>query len=337
MNNVSNYLTKKNITLAVLFMIAIGLPYMFKSPFAKHILFFVMLWSICGVAWNILAGYAGQTSLGHALFYGIGAYVSTMLLLKLNLSPWIGMLVAVGICCAMAWLFSRFLFNLSGFYFTIATIALGEIFLVLFTSWSFVDAARGLFLPVVSGGNSLLYLRFSAKEPYYYIAFVFLIIALLVSHYLSISKAGYYFRAIRDESDAAISLGVDIRKYKTIAYMFSVSFCAIAGVLYANYSLYIDPDSVMNIKLSTQICLVAIMGGVGTLWGPIIGSMILTSISEIMRFYLGGLGLALDLIIYSLFIIVFAVFQPNGIIGMFRTAKEKMIKRQLSKAKKTNA
>ena len=315
--------SRKMLPVVFAVIVALILPYALPSTFAKHTLFMILIWSTCGVAWNILSGYAGQTSLGHALFYGLGAYVSAMLYTRLGVIPWIGMLAGAAAAAALAWGFGRFMFRLSGFYFSIATIALGEIMLVTFKSWSFVGDSRGIFIRASRGANPLLWMFFRDKEPYCYIALVLLIACVIASYKLSQSRAGYYFRAIRDESQAAESLGVDINKYKTIAYMFSAAFCAMAGTIYACYTMYIDPDSVLKSTLSTQICLVAVLGGIGTLPGPIIGSAVLLSVSEFMRLKLSGSGNALDLLLYGIFIIVFAVFQPNGIMGIVASLKKK--------------
>ena len=324
MNNVKKLINRKRIALILVVIVALVLPYAQPSSFAKHTLFMIIIWAICGVAWNMLSGYAGQTSLGHALFYGMGAYVSTMLLAKLSISPWIGMIAGAVFAAALAWLFGKFLFRLSGFYFSIATIALSEIFLVLFKTWSFVGDSRGIFIQGLGDANPLWMMYFKGKEPYCYIALLVLAACMISSWLLSRSKAGYYFRAIRDEPEAAVSLGVDINKYKTLAYMFSAAFCAMAGTIYACYTMYIDPDSVLKNTLSTQICLVAILGGIGTLWGPVIGSAVLLTVSEFARLKLSGSGNALDLLLYGLFIIIFAVFQPNGIMGIVAALKARL-------------
>ena len=307
----------------IIAVLALILPYALTSTFAKHTLFMILIWGTCGVAWNVLSGYAGQTSLGHALFYGLGAYVSAMLYTRLGIIPWIGMLAGAVTAAAFAWVFGRFMFRLSGFDFSIATIALGEIFLVVFKSWSFVGDSRGIFIRASRNQNPILWMNFRDKEPYCYIALILLLCCLFASYKLSQSRAGYYFRAIRDEPQAAVSLGVDINKYKTIAYMFSAAFCAMAGTVYACYTMYIDPDSVLKSTLSTQICLVAVLGGIGTLPGPIIGSAVLLSVSEFMRLKLSGSGNALDLLLYGIFIILFAVFQPNGIMGIVASFRKK--------------
>ncbi len=304
-----------------------ALPFLLRNSFAKDTFFMVLIWATCGVAWNMLSGYAGQTSLGHSLFFGVGAYTATMMTVRAGLSPWIGMLAGMLICCILTWILGRFLFLLSGFYFSIATSALAEIFLVLFKSWKFVGDTRGLYLAPPAARGDLWMINFPTKEPYCVIAFALLLVTMLASYLLSRSRAGYYFRAIRDDSEAAVSLGVDIDRYKTVAYMFSGAFCALAGTLYACYLRYIDPDSVMKSTISVQICLISVLGGIGTLWGPIIGSSLLIFISEYIRLQMGGSGTAIDQLVYALIIILFAVLQPNGIIGLYKALRGKWEKR----------
>ena len=325
MSDFKQFVTRKNIIILVVLLAFFIMPQMITSPFIEHSLFMIFIWSICGVAWNVLSGSAGQTSLGHAMFFGIGAYVSTMLFLHLNITPWVGLFAAAAAACIAAFLCSRFMFKLSGFYFAIGTIALSEIVLVLFTSWRFVGSARGLFIPMYRGAYPFLTAMQSLdKVPYIYTAMVLLLLCIAGSYYMSLSRAGYYFRAIRDEPEAAESLGIDIRRYKTIAYMFSAAFCAMAGVLYAHYAFYIDPDSTMHSRISVQIAIVAILGGINSLWGPIVGAAVLVTVSEWARLNLGGTGQAVDLLLYSLCIILFAVYQPNGIVGLIKSILRKI-------------
>jgi len=284
----------------------------------------ILIWSICGVGWNVLSGSTGQMSLGHSLYFGVGAYVSTMLFMELRITPWVGIFAAAIVAGVLAFIFSRFMFKLSGFYFAIGTIALSEITFTLFMAWRYVGSARGLLIPIYRGDfKFLVAMQSNNAAPYIYTALGVLVICLIGSNYLSRSRAGYYFRAIRDEAEAAESFGIDLRKYKTIAYMYSAVFCAMAGVLYAHYAYYIDPDSVMHNRIAVQIAIVAILGGIGNLWGPIIGATVLVAVSEFARLNLGGTGQAVDLLIYAMFIIIFAVFQPHGIIGMINSIIQK--------------
>ena len=304
------------LALGGLFVLLILVPFFFRGYFQRHVAIMILMWSTIGVAWNMLAGYAGQTSLGHAVYFGIGAYTTGILFAKANITPWIGGILGAFFAAVMAGGLGFPLFRLSGFYFSIATIALGEIVWILFTNWDWVGGARGLFIPSV--GDSWTFIQFSNKIPYYYIILSLFAITFLAAYFLSKSRAGYYFRAVRDEYEAAMSLGVDIRKYKTLAYAFSAFFTALAGAFYACYILYIDPDSVLMGKISIQICFFTILGGIGELWGPLAGAIALIPISEFARIHFSGGGRAVDLLIYGVLIVLFAIYQPHGVIGMFK-------------------
>jgi branched-chain amino acid transport system permease protein len=292
-------------------------PWVLTMPFAQHLMIMVFLYALLGEAWNILGGYAGQVSLGHAVYFGVGAYTSTLLLIYARLSPWLGMLLGAGLAVGIALIIGYPCFRLRGHYFAIATIAVGEIVAILFANWDFVRGASGVYLPLLE--ESWLNFEFHAgKLPYYYIAYGLLAAVMAVTFRLERSKVGYYLRAIKEDQEAAQSVGVNAARYKLIAIAISAFFTALGGTFYAQYILYIDPESVLPLSLSIQICLVAVLGGTGTLWGPVLGAFILVPLSEITRVYLGGTGRAIDLVIYGFLIMLVAVFQPAGLMGLFR-------------------
>lgn len=269
-----------------------------------------------GVAWNIVGGYAGQASLGHAAFYGLGAYCSTLLLVKFGINPWIG-IVAGGLLSALLSLgFGWSCFRLKGHYFAMATIAVAELVQIFFTEWDYAGAAVGLYVPMDRIG--WLWLNFSTKLPYYWLALGLLLITLGANWWIERSWLGYYFRAIKDEPDAARSIGVDIARYKQLALSVSAFFTALGGSLYAQKELYIDPASVLSTALSIKMALVSILGGVGTLFGPVVGSVVLTCIEEFTRTVFGGTGRGTDTIIYATLLIAVAVFYPTGMVGGWR-------------------
>jgi branched-chain amino acid transport system permease protein len=297
-------------------------PLIFTLPFPRHLMIMIFLYAILGLAWNMIGGYAGQISLGHALFFGIGAYTSTLMLMKLWVSPWVGMLAGGAISIVVSLIIGYPCFKLAGHYFAIATIAIAEIAMVWMLNWDWAGAAVGLTLPILP--ESLINLEFhSSKAPYYYIAFGLLILALLATFWIDRSKLGYYFKAIKGDLEAARSLGIDVTKYKFYALALSAFFTSICGSFYAQYVLFIDPDSVFPLMLSIIPCLIATLGGVGTIWGPVIGSFILIPISEFTRIYLGGGGKGTDLILYGLLIIIISVYQPFGLIGLIRRLRKK--------------
>jgi branched-chain amino acid transport system permease protein len=281
----------------------------------------VLMAAQVGVAWNMVGGYAGQVSLGHAAFYGLGAYASTLLLVKFGINPWIGVVSGGVIAALLSLAFGWSCFRLKGHYFAMATIAVAELVQIFFTEWEYGGAAVGLYVPLDKQG--WLWMSFSTKLPYYWLALGLLLLTLAANWWIERSYLGYYFRAIKDEPDAARSIGINIARYKQIALSVSAFFTAIGGSLYAQKEIYIDPNSVLSTALSIKMALVAILGGVGTLFGPVIGAVVLTSIEEFTRIFFGGTGRGTDVIIYASLIIVIAVFYPTGIIGWLRSFRER--------------
>jgi len=272
------------------------------------------LFAMCGVAWNVMGGYAGMFSFGQAAFFGIGAYTSSFLLLTFRVSPWIGLVVGGVISSLLAAAIGYPCSNLRGHYFAIASIAFAEIVRIVFTNWQMVGAAEGLTIPMLK--ESLANFMFhSSKLPYYYIILAFLLLALAVCRWVSTSKMGYYFRAIKESHEIAQVLGVDVVRYRLYAIMISAFLTSMAGTFYAQYILYIDPDSVMILAISVQIVLVAMLGGASTVLGPIIGAAVLVPLSEYSRAWLGYKGTGMDLIIYGTLITLISMYQPNGVWG----------------------
>jgi branched-chain amino acid transport system permease protein len=287
---------------------------LFSSPFAQHVMILTCLIAMCGVAWNIMGGYAGMFSFGQAAFFGIGAYTSSFLLLTFGVSPWIGLVAGGMISSLLAAAIGYPCSNLRGHYFAIASIAFAEIVRIVFTNWQLVGAAEGLTIPMLK--ESLVNFMFhSSKLPYYYIIFAFLLLALAVCRWVSTSKMGYYFRAIKESHEVAQVLGVDVVRYRLYAIMISAFLTSMAGTFYAQYVLYIDPDSVMILPISVQIVLVAMLGGASTMLGPVIGAAVLVPLSEYSRAWLGYKGTGLDMIIYGTLITLISMYQPNGVWG----------------------
>jgi branched-chain amino acid transport system permease protein len=320
----SGLATAKRAALLGVLVLALALPSLVANASQLNYAILVLMIAQAGVAWNILGGYAGQVSLGHAAFYGIGAYTSTQLLLVFGLSPWLGMLaggvVAVLFALAIGWP----CFRLKGHYFAMATIAIAEILQIVVTNWDWMGGAVGLSLPLAEAGWWGFVFN-KSKVPYYYIVLALLLLTIGASWLIERSFLGYYFRAIKDEPDAARSIGIDLKRYKLIAISISSFFTALGGTFYAQKELFIDPGSTMATSLSIKIALVAILGGVGSLGGPVVGAVILTAIEETTRAVYGGTGRGTDLIIYALLIIGVAVFYPSGITGWWRDLEKRWL------------
>ena len=296
------------------------LPAVINASYLNTVILILMAAQV-GVAWNMVGGYAGQVSLGHAAFYGLGAYASTLLLVRFGVNPWIGVLSGGLIAALLSLAFGWSCFRLKGHYFAMATIAVAELVQIFFTECEFGGAAVGLYVPMDKQG--WLWMNFATKLPYYWLALGLLLLTLVANWWIERSYLGYYFRAIKDEPDAARSIGVNIARYKQIALSVSAFFTAVGGSLYAQKELYIDPNAVLSTALSIKMALVAILGGVGTLFGPVLGAVVLTSIEEFTRIFFGGTGRGTDVIIYASLIIAVAVFYPTGIIGWLRSFKER--------------
>jgi len=305
------------ILLATLLVAALAFPWVFRLPYHRDVVIRVFLYAMLAQAWNILAGYCGQISLGHAVFFGTGAYTSAILQTTWGWNPWLGLLAGVPVAVAMSQVIGYPCFRLRGHYFAIATIAIGEIVQTLAINWEFIGGARGLTLPFQK--DSLPAFQFhTSKYPYYYVALVLLVLCLLVSWRIERTRLGYYFRAIREDPEAAQSVGIPVTRYKLIAMAISAAFVSAGGSFYAQYVLYLDPDSVLPLSLSILICLLAVVGGVGTLWGPLVGAALLIPLSEFTRIQFGGTGRAVDLLIYGGLLTIVAVFQPAGLVGLLR-------------------
>ena len=300
--------------------IAVGLllvayPWIFQQPYPRDVMIRIFLYALLAQAWNILGGYCGQVSLGSAVFFGIGAYTSSVLSLWWGVSPWLGMVAGMGLAVLVSQAIGYPCFRLRGHYFAIATIGIGEIVQTAAINWDAIGGARGIWLPIKP--ETLANFQFHrAKWAYYYVALGLLAAVFALTVAIERSRLGYYFRAIREDPDAAESLGVPLTRYKLAAMAASAAFTALGGTFYAQYVLFIDPESVFPTSLSILICLVAVLGGVGTTWGPALGAAVLVALSETTRIWLGGTGKAIDLMIYGGLIVLVSVFQPGGLMAL---------------------
>jgi branched-chain amino acid transport system permease protein len=314
---------KRPLILLVPLAAVLAFPLVIAGPFPRHVMIMIFLYGSLAAAWNILAGYCGQISLGHASYFGIGAYTSSLLFRHLGLTPWLGMLAGALVAVAVAQLVGYPVFRLRGHYFAIATIAVGEIVQTLVINWDWAGGARGLFVPMQRPDSLLNFQFHDGRAAYYYIALGLLLTALAATHLVERSRRGYYFRAIREDELAAAALGVPVAREKHWALGVSAALTALGGTFYAQYVLFIDPESVLSLSLSILICLVAVLGGVGTLWGPLVGAAVLVPLGEATRVWLGGSGRALDLLIYGALIVLFAVLQPAGLVGLARRLRHR--------------
>jgi branched-chain amino acid transport system permease protein len=299
-----------------------------KGNYYMHIAILVLFYSYLATAWNILGGYAGQHSLGNALYLGAGAYTSTILLLKLGLSPWIGMWIAGAVAALLGWFigYACFRYGLRGGYFALVTIALAEAAVYLVTNIRAIGGAMGLEVPWT--GNDPLAMQFSTKDGYYYTILVMAALAILYNAWLDRRRFGYYLVAVRENEEAADALGVDPVKLKTQANVISAFLTGMGGTFFAQFYTYIHPRLVFGEGPSVQILLFAIIGGLGTVWGPAVGALVLVPIAEIARAQLGGSFAGAALLLYGGVLMVVMLFMPRGILGLFASLRERFGKRR---------
>jgi branched-chain amino acid transport system permease protein len=312
---------KKIIIGVALATLLIALPNIFTTAFAHHVLTMMCIWAILGMGWNFIGGYAGQISNGHALFYGFGAYTTALAMQWFHITPWVSMWIGVVISAGLAFFIGKGLLRFRGPIFAIATMAIAECGRIAFVNFKAIGGATGVYIfnakfPAIAA------MQFRNTYAYYYVYLVFALLVLLLTKLLDKSKFCYYLRAIKGNESAAESIGIDTALYKSYAFMLSAGIVSLAGSLYAQFILYIDPVTIMTLNVSMMIVLVTVMGGIGTVTGPIIGAVLLTFISEYSRKYLGKFG-GVDMILYGSLVVVIVLFLPKGLISLTEKLRRK--------------
>jgi branched-chain amino acid transport system permease protein len=315
---------RRGLWLGLLAVVMVVLPLVVTSSFAISILIRVLLFSFIGVAWNLMGGYAKQLSLGHAAYFGLGAYTSTILLIRFGISPWIGM-VAGGVVAMLASLpIGAVCFRLRGPYFAIATIATAQVLMLLFLKFrDFAWGAEGITMPNL--GDAPLMMQFDAKEAYYYIVLALLAVGLAITYRIERSWMGYYLVALGEDEDAAEAIGVNVLEIKRNIYMISAFLTALAGTFYVQYIYFIDPNTAFGFNISVEAALVSIVGGIGTLWGPVLGTVLLEATSALLQSWLGSSIGGVQLTVYSLILIAVILWRPAGLIGVLNDAYERIV------------
>jgi branched-chain amino acid transport system permease protein len=282
------------------------------NSYAVTILTLIFFYGFLGQSWNILGGYAGQLSAGHAAFVGVGAYTSAVLSASFGLTPWIGMFVggalAAGLGAVIGYL--GFRFGLRGFYFVLLTVAFAEVCRIAASNTEFLGGALGFYITFT--GNPRQF-QFQDPRAHYYIALVLMIVATVIVALLERRRFGVYLGAIREDETAAEALGVDAFRMKLLAMVLSSFLTGLGGTFYAFYLLSLQPGAVFGIPLSVEIIIRPIVGGAGTALGPILGSFILTPLGEVSRYYFGQGGFhGAHLIVYGALLIAVVLFLPEG-------------------------
>ncbi|WP_295379912.1 branched-chain amino acid ABC transporter permease [Pseudacidovorax intermedius] len=307
---------------AVVLALLAAVPLLVGDAYLRNILILTLMYAALAQAWNILGGYCGQISLGHALYFGAGAYATSVLFVNFGVLPWFGMVAGALLAAVMALLLGWLCFRLKGHYYAIATLVIAEIGLLLVHNWDYVGAAMGIQWPL--GPDSWATLQFARdKAPYFYFVLGLFALTWLITFWVEGSRWGYWWRAVKDNPEASESLGVTVFRSKMAAAALSASLTAIAGGFYAAFVAYIDPDSVMHFRFSLLMVLPVVLGGIGTLWGPLLGAVILIPLTEAIRSYMGGSGTGTDLIVYGALVMGVAVLKPEGLIGLFSGLRRK--------------
>lgn len=299
------------IVLGALVAALVVVTFTIRDAVVLDLLFSLLLFSVLGQSWNWISGYAGQISFAHAIFYGCGAYAAALTTTVWHISPWLAFPVGALAAGLLALAVGFPTLALRGHYFSIATIAIGALVDVFVRNTSALGRATGFELPIATGFANL---QFAEKTPYVLVALALFALTQGLTVALEHSKLGYYLRALRANHAAAASVGIAELRWKLVAFCGSAALASAAGVLYAQYTLYVDPGTI-SLSTSIDIALIGVVGGLGTIWGPPIGALIYVVLSKFVSLQLGGSGKGYDLVIYGLLIVLIATLQPRGIAG----------------------
>ena len=294
---------------------AVSVPF-WAGSYVMHVLVLVAYFAYVGTCWNLLGGFAGQVSLGHALFISAGAYTSTLLFLRAGVSPWVGMLIggviAAGLGLAIG--YACFRYQVRGIFFMLVTLVFVEIARSLAVNLPALGGARGLRI-LTSPDASAWTMQFATKTGFYYTILAFLALALAVAWGITRSRVGYYFTAIREDEEAAAAVGVPLMRYKLLAVALSAFLTAWGGTFIAQYVTYIDPFTVLTFGLSIEILIYAVAGGMGRVLGAVAGAVVLVPSAEVVRAVLGTAYQGVHLMVYGAILMLVVALAPEGIVG----------------------
>jgi branched-chain amino acid transport system permease protein len=315
-------MTKRAMAFLMLGVVFLLFPLVIPSEYYQHLIIIALMWVVIGSSWNLLAGYTGLVSFGHAIFFGTGAYTAGLFSTKLGISAWWGMMfggiIALLIGLVVGWICLR----LRGPYFALATLAGGEIFRLIAINWeSLTEGMVGI----------LIIPTFRSKIPYYYISLALALVCVSVIHRAMKTKWGYYFISIREDQDAAESLGINTTLYKNVSLLISAFFTGMAGAFYMNYMAFIDPEVVFSLHhISIMAILVGIVGGVATTLGPAVGAFVMVGVQETLRSAFFGAAprwvSQAHALVFGLLVICVIMFLANGIVGDWSKIKKSIFR-----------
>lgn len=307
--------------------IIITIPLITKNNYILHVIIQMLFFSYLGQSWNIMCGYTGQLSFGHAAFMGIGTYTSTILLLRLGYTPWLGMFAGgfLAMFFGLGIGAISFKYGAKGVFFAFITMAAAEIIRALALLWkNLTNGGEGLLIPFTKQNLFMYNIAMENKYIFYYIILGMLIVCTYIAHKIKKMRLGYYLLALRENEDAAEMIGVNVYQYKLIAVAISAFLTAFAGTFYAHYYQHFEPEEVLGVGTSFNIMYPVIIGGGGYLFGPILGSVILTFFEEVSRAIMPELMHGFHRILYGIMIIVVIIYLPNGLMSIFSKLKDKL-------------
>ncbi|OUM97111.1 MAG: hypothetical protein BAA02_14230 [Paenibacillaceae bacterium ZCTH02-B3] len=298
----------------VLLVLPALLALVIPNAFVRDIAILMMLWSAAASAWNLLGGFAGQLSIGHTAFFGIGAYTSTLLYINFSVSPWIGMIAGALMAALIGVILGSITFPLKGPFFSLSTLAFAEIVRIISISWSdLTRGSQGIVIKYTPGFGKFV---FDSPVPYILIAWLFMIGVYGVAVYFNNSRLGFYLMAYRESEDAARALGINTVTVRLKAAAISAGLTAMLGTFYAQYILFIDPESVFIVDNSLQMVLLSLVGGIGTTIGPIIGGYIMVPLGQLLRSTFGDAVPGFHLVVYGLCMVLILMYLPGGIVSL---------------------
>jgi len=323
----------KRLSIPGLIVMLIGLVFVIVSPmilsnYRLNLVITILRIAYLAQCWNLMSGYCGQFSFGHAAFFGIGAYTSSLLYTELGVSPWFGMFVGMAVAGVVGAIIGvlSFVYNLKGDYFALVTLAFAEILRVITKNTDFLKAAQGVSITFKKNWKVM---QFPTKAGFVYFALALLVLITLFLFIIQRTKMGQYFIAIRENEDAARALGINVFKFKMIALILSAMLTAVAGTFYSQYYLHIDPEIVFVSSVSVDAIIPCILGGVGTVFGPIVGAFIIEPVSELTNVYLSGLP-GMNMVTYGLILVVVIIALPHGVLGFVDSISKKLGKKATS-------
>jgi len=323
-------LSRKNIIISALAIFLLVLPFMTNNNFIISTFVYCFIFAALGVAWNLIGGYGAQISWCHSAFVAIGSYTGFILYLNTGISPFAAVPVAMVISFVVSTVIGYGTFRLKGVFFSLATIAFAEIVrIVILYFKNLTGGAAGLYVRYI--GNNFWSLSFQHDRPFYYIMFAIMALVLLFTSRFEKSKIGHYLGAIKGDEDAATSLGIKTINVKLIAFQISAMIASAVGVFYAFFLIYIDPYKICSMDFSVKIGIVAIIGGLGTLWGPVLGAFLLTPLIQIADSlpFMAKYGGASQML-YGLVLILIVIFKPQGLITLFQKTPDQKTKMETS-------